>query len=70
MNNFNFYRCFGTSAWLEENENASLPAIRRRMEIVTGLIYTPETASEHFQVSLSKFNFPIKNQLSFLIKGG
>lgn len=35
------------------------------MEIVTGLIYTPETASEHFQVSLSKFNFPIKNRLSF-----
>lgn len=39
------------NAWLEENENASLPAIRRRMEIVTGLIYTPETASEHFQVA-------------------
>jgi hypothetical protein len=33
-----------------EHENATLPAIRRRMELVSGLIIGPETASEHFQV--------------------
>ena len=42
------------SAWLQEHENASLPVIRRRMEIVTGLIYGPETASEYFQVGYCK----------------
>jgi hypothetical protein len=40
------------SAWLQEHENASLPAIRHRMELATGLIYAPETASEYFQVIL------------------
>ncbi len=40
------------SAWLQEHENASLPAIRHRMELATGLIYSPETASEYFQVIL------------------
>lgn len=42
------------SAWLQEHENASLPAIRRRMEIATGLIYGPDTASEYFQVVFLK----------------
>lgn len=38
------------SAWLQEHEHPALPAMRRRMEIATGLIYGPETASEYFQV--------------------
>lgn len=38
------------SAWLQEHENATLPRIRQRMEVVTGLVYVPETASEYFQV--------------------
>jgi len=39
------------NAWLEEHENASLPLIRSRMEIVTGLILGPATASEYFQIA-------------------
>jgi len=39
------------NAWLEEHENASLPLIRSRMEVVTGLILGPETASEFFQIA-------------------
>ncbi|XP_046453814.1 prolyl 4-hydroxylase subunit alpha-2-like [Daphnia pulex] len=39
------------NAWLQEHENASLPAIRHRMELATGLIYGPETASEYFQIA-------------------
>jgi len=39
------------NAWVLERENASLPDIRRRMELATGLIIGPETASEHFQIA-------------------
>lgn len=38
------------SAWLQEHENATLPKIRQRLEVLTGLKYIPETASEYFQV--------------------
>ena len=54
-----------SSAWLEEHENASLPLIRSRMEIVTGLILGPATASEYFQVYRLLFS---NNFISVIIK--
>ncbi len=45
-----FYLLCHISAWLQEHENATLPKIRQRLEVLTGLKYIPETASEYFQV--------------------
>ena len=36
---------------MKEHENATLPRMRKWMEIVTGLILGPETAAEYFQIA-------------------
>lgn len=36
---------------MKEHENATLPAIRRWMEIVTGLLLEKETSAEYFQIA-------------------